>query len=88
MLNRNVIENSKVLTENAVVMINLNDLPEEIREDIEECMEENNIPRVDDFMTLKQAFDIYLMWNGISGFTNSLYTILEKSFYAKIELGK
>ncbi len=88
MFKRNVIETSKVLDEQEkkVAMINLDDLPEGIREDIEEYMEENNIPRIDNYMKLRSAIDYYLMWQGIVGFTSSIYDIMEKSFYAKIEV--
>ncbi len=54
--------------------IDLSNLPEHIRGDIEEFCEENNreAPR-----TVEEALEFYLGWNSIYGYTSPILTLVD-----------
>jgi len=72
------------------LMVNLNSLSPIIRDDIKEyCIEnkkERSLNRYDGYMNLEDALNYYLEWNGISGYTSLIMSIIQQATICRIDL--
>lgn len=64
------------------LMVNINDLPKSLLDDIL-----NNI-KLNEYESLDRLIDVYLQWKGIHGFSKDIIEMIKQSFNAKIKTEK
>lgn len=66
-----------------LLMVNVNDLPKSILDDISDATSLNNV-KLSEYEPLDRLIDIYLQWKGIHGFSSDIIEMIKQSFQAKI----
>lgn len=69
------------------LMVNINDLPKSLLDDISDATSLNNI-KLNEYESLDRLIDIYLQWKGIYGFSKDIIEMIKQSFNAKIKTEK
>lgn len=67
------------------VLLNPNNLPAAVRRDIQSFIDENNVPAEIQHLTEEEAFDYYLKWNGIIGWTDAILGAIKGIKHAAIK---
>ena len=75
---------------NGVFMIELERLPEHIKSDIKEYLEENEIKNIpeDGFYRIETLLNYYLEWNGVVGYTEIIVDILKYASICQVKIIK
>ena len=75
---------------NGVFMIKLEDLPNYMKSEIQEFIEENEIKNIpeDGYYRIETLLKYYLEWNGVVGYTGDIINLIKHAAICKVEMIK